>query len=164
METAENLRMVELLCLISAGGSLGGVVAALSRLRIRDNRWRIDDADDANIGGRDFTSLAIGSILIGIGGAIAVQWALISIGKFRSSAATDDQMFILALSVIAGYGARRILPMLTDQLEKQLGTVRKEALTAVEEVPGSVKKEQRERADYQGVHIVTVRSTEIGNT
>lgn len=73
---------------------------------------------------------------------MAIQWLLISIGKFRSSTSIEDTMFILAVSILADYGARRILPMITDQLEGQITATRKQVKHVEKELLETKKETQ----------------------
>jgi hypothetical protein len=78
--------------------------------------------------------------VIGSAAALAVQWGLISIGKFRSTTSLEDTIFILSISIIAGFGSRRILPIITDQLEKQIKDTQKQVTNVKAELEETKKE------------------------
>jgi tetratricopeptide (TPR) repeat protein len=113
--TTIDMTIRELLFWIVLGGSIGGVTAVLIRVRLVNDGLLLDELS-ARSG--NLLYLAVFSSLIGSAAALASQWILISVGKFQSSTQIDDIMFILATSVVAGYVARGLLPMITSQNDK----------------------------------------------
>jgi len=113
--TTIDMTIRELLFWIVLGGSIGGVTAVLIRVRLVNDGLLLDELS-ARSG--NLLYLAVFSSLIGSAAALASQWILIGVGKFQSSTQIDDIMFILATSVVAGYVARGMLPMITSQNDK----------------------------------------------
>jgi tetratricopeptide (TPR) repeat protein len=116
--TTIDMTIRELLFWIVLGGSIGGVTAVLIRVRLVNDGLLVDELS-ARL--RNLLYLAAFSSLIGSAAALAFQWILIGVGKFQSSTQIEDIMFILATSVVAGYVARGILPMIASQSEKLIG-------------------------------------------
>jgi hypothetical protein len=113
--TTIDMTIRELLFWILLGGSIGGVTAVLIRVKLVNDGLLLDELS-ARL--RNLLYLAVFSSLIGSAAALAFQSILIGVGKFRSSTQIEDIMFILATSVVAGYVAREMLPMITSQVEK----------------------------------------------
>ena len=107
--TTIDMTIRELLFWIVLGGSIGGVTAVLIRVRLVNDGLLVDELSARS---RNLLYLAAFSSLIGSAAALAFQWILIGVGKFQSSTQIEDIMFILATSVVAGYVARGILPMI----------------------------------------------------
>ena len=116
--TTIDMTIRELLFWIVLGGSIGGVTAVLIRVRLVNDGLLVDELSARS---RNLLYLAAFSSLIGSAAALAFQWILIGVGKFQSSTQIEDIMFILATSVVAGYVARGILPMIASQSEKLIG-------------------------------------------
>jgi hypothetical protein len=116
--TTIDMTIRELLFWIVLGGSIGGVTAVLIRVRLVNDGLLVGELSARS---RNLLYLAAFSSLIGSAAALAFQWILIGVGKFQSSTQIEDIMFILATSVVAGYVARGILPMIASQSEKPIG-------------------------------------------
>lgn len=125
-EPTALMTICEVLSWIVLGGSIGGVTAMLIRVKVVKDGMLLDN--DVTVRSRTLLGLAMFSSFIGSAAALAIQWLLIGINKFDSTADVKNTIFILAISVVAGYGARQILPMLTRRFEKELEDV-KEDLT-----------------------------------
>jgi Alanine-zipper, major outer membrane lipoprotein len=77
---------------------------------------------------------------IGIGGAIAFMFFIIAVGGVTNFATVDEQLRTVAVSVIAGFGARSLLPRMVGQLEKQIAQASAKADTATEKADSATEK------------------------
>jgi hypothetical protein len=68
------------------------------------------------------------SALIGVAGAIAFLFFIIAVGGLTTFSTLGEQIRIIAVSVIAGFGARSLLPRMVGQLEKQIAQAQKTLL------------------------------------
>ncbi|RYU62551.1 hypothetical protein EWI61_03485 [Methylolobus aquaticus] len=137
VESGVVLNEWEILAWVVAGGALGGIVDVCSRLE-----YTIDGFKDSDIPvTRLWTCTSfILSIIVGGGGALALQWVLLGIGKFDSASTPENKIFFLAISVMGGFGARRLLPGLRQALEEQVLQNRRD----VEEVRQENKRDVEE--------------------
>jgi hypothetical protein len=69
--------------------------------------------------------LAIISAGIGAAGAIALQFIFVLLQSFKSAGTTPNIVFLFSISVAAGFGAKRLLPIMTSRLERQIQEVKK---------------------------------------
>lgn len=113
-----------ILAWIGVGGALGGLLDFLNRLKFKDNCIVL--GGEKVHGWTTLLCLSAIDALIGMGGAGGVQALMISIGKFSVDSSVQNQVSLLTLSIIAGFGGRRLLPKLTDRLERQLDEVKAE--------------------------------------
>jgi cell fate (sporulation/competence/biofilm development) regulator YlbF (YheA/YmcA/DUF963 family) len=60
------------------------------------------------------------AVLVGIVGAFAVAFVIIEVGKFPDTLDLKNQLFLITLSVMAGFASRQLLPSLTETFEKEL--------------------------------------------
>jgi hypothetical protein len=105
--------------------------------------------DGESVRSKTLFGLAVfSSVIIGIAAALAIQWILIGISSFKSTIKLADTMFILAISVVAGYGAREILPAIARRIENEIirEEVQKEVQETTKEMTTKVK-EQLEETD-----------------
>lgn len=79
-------------------------------------------------------------ICLGIGGSIAMSFALISIGQFKVETNVDNLLLLTTLSVVAGFGGNRILEKVRGQLERQLEDTQRE-VSALKTSVSSMKEE-----------------------
>lgn len=153
-EPTALMTICEVLFWIVLGGSIGGVTAMLIRVKVVKDSMLLDD--DATVRSRTLLGLAIFSSFIGSAAALAIQWLLIGINKFESTADVKNTIFILVVSVVAGYSARQILPMLTRRFERELEDVAQKVTNVerkvvhVEEDLTETKKEA-EAAEFKAV-------------
>lgn len=145
--TPPEMTIFELIGWIVLGGSIGGVTAMLIKVKVVKDGLLLDEI---KVQLRSFVALAVISLFIGSTAALAIQWFLIGFGGFRSKPEIEDTMFILAISIIAGFGGRRLLPMITSQLEKQIRNVeeglektKKEAEVATDKVTERQSKRRK---------------------
>lgn len=118
--TTIDMTIRELLFWVVLGGSIGGLTAVLIRVKLANHGLLLEEI---SVRSRSLLYLAVCSLLIGSAAALAFQWVLISVGKFRSNTQLEDIVFILATSVAAGYVARWIFPMITSQSEELISKV-----------------------------------------
>jgi hypothetical protein len=64
---------------------------------------------------------------IGAAGALAFLFFVIAVGGLTNFQTLTEQLRSIAVSVIAGFGARRLLPRMVGHLEKQMEEVKNEA-------------------------------------
>ena len=108
--------------LICAGGALGGLAAGLIRLNPGKGKLRLDDADHLSDG--SVVLAVILSVIVGMSGAAAVQFALIFIsGATRLVQGIENKLFMFSISTAAGFGARSLLPVLSASLRKQIKSI-----------------------------------------
>lgn len=131
-----TMTICQLLFWIVLGGSIGGITAMLIRVKaVKDGTL----LDEISVRPRSLFGQAISSLFIGSAAALAIQWILIAIGSFRSTIRVEDTMFIVAISVVAGYSAREILPMIAKRLgeeitRRELQETKKEVIERVKDV------------------------------
>jgi hypothetical protein len=140
----------EFLSWVALGGSIGGVTAVLIKVKLTKDGLLLGDI---SVRSDSFLCLGVFSLLIGSAAALAFQWILIGINEFRSNTTIEDIVFILATSVVTGFVAREILPIITNQLEAQIRNVgqkvehvHREVVEKVEHVEQNVRETRME--DY----------------
>jgi hypothetical protein len=70
------------------------------------------------------------SAAIGTGGAIAFLFFIIAVGGLTNFQTLNEQLRSIAVSVIAGFGARSLLPRMVGHLENQIAEAKTEAVEA----------------------------------
>ncbi len=131
-----------ILLLIGIGGALGGAAGFFGRFSLRDGAIVIERADASSdtggagaVAGYDRVGfgaavlLTLVSVVIGCAGALAIQFVLVVLDAAKLEASAKHELFVLSISVAAGFGARRLLASLTARLEEQ---VRRAQITAAE--------------------------------
>mgnify|MGYP000176566405 CR=1 FL=1 len=144
-----------LLIVLVVAGSFGGVLDFCNRFTIsRDTsngRSQVLSSPNkpntvglfyrgAELQGNHLLFLASFHIMLGIGGALAMALALISIGQFKFEVTTDNLLLVTTLSVVAGFGGNRILEKVRGQLERQLEDTQRE-VTALKSSVSTMKEE-----------------------
>lgn len=112
-----------LLSLAVIGGIFGGVAELLARVAIGDTQITLYGAKASF---RRFLGCAVVHAVVGIAGAAAVVFVFSSTTWFPSGDSPQNRMWLLALSVMGGFGARRFLPLVTRQLEKEMERLKRE--------------------------------------
>ncbi|MFT4927607.1 MAG: hypothetical protein ACI8WB_003720 [Phenylobacterium sp.] len=130
--SVELLSIVEILAWIIGGGALGGILDYFSRFEMHVDNKKLC-FQGVPIKSHQFFSLLVISAALGIGGALAIQFSMISVGKFDSAATSESIMWILTTSVVAGFSGRRILNLVSNKLEDQIGESNRNAGEAKEE-------------------------------
>tara|TARA_R110002126_G_scaffold75469_23_gene188408 strand:- start:12572 stop:13366 length:795 start_codon:yes stop_codon:yes gene_type:complete len=115
-----------------AGGAIGGFFDFLNRLGLNKNE-KVIAFQGAPLKGSQFLSLSAVSSALGIGGALAVQFTMIGIGKFPKEANVETIMLLFTLSVVAGFSGRKVLGIVTNKLEDQIGEAKRKSEEALEE-------------------------------
>lgn len=178
----EQLEFNSILLLVVIGGTIGGIAEFCRQLRFSDvqailsaraHKHGVDSTGKNTVSGADedvstdrsrfsinetflawwhVAPLVITNVIIGICGAIAVQFALVLLRSFRSTGSVDDQIFILSISTAAGFAARRILPSLSDRLESQVAQVRinTEEASRISQEANRLSQEAGKRAQEAG--------------
>lgn len=131
------MTILEILSWVVAGGILGGLCDFFNRFRLDIEKSKVCFHGEA-VGFWQAMSLGLMNSGLGIGGALAVQFAMISIGKFQSDRATEVQMLLLSISVVAGFGGRRFLSLLSSKLEDQIGEAERNSAEAREDAEESI--------------------------
>lgn len=137
----ETLSFCKIFVLVTLGGAFGGALYFINRLEFEN--------DDVSLFGKvklsekqfkihQFLALLGSSMLLGIGGALAIQFLMIGIGKFQNQNTAEALMTIFSISVVAGFGGRRFLSVVTNKLEQQIDEARKESQTALGEAQESL--------------------------
>lgn len=107
----------QVLLLAAAGGAFGGLVEFLAAFQVKEGILKIrGELHSAKLA---FQMIII-QILIGICGAFAVLFVFSSTTWFPSTDTAHNELWIVTLSVVAGFGARRFLPIVTKRLEAKI--------------------------------------------
>jgi hypothetical protein len=112
------------------GGAFGGAADLLARIRLKDGHFQIVDE---SISGTQFSIYSLIQLVIGMCGAAAIIFVFASTTWFPREDTTQTELWLLTMSVVAGFGSRRFLPMVTKRLERQ-----------VQELEEKVDKEHKE--------------------
>lgn len=115
-----------ILLLISAGGSMGGLTEFIRAIYV-DNKE--GDRDEKNISGLfyfkefkigfwPFIFLSFVGAFIGVVSAIALQFLLVLLDAAKLDVTTASAVFNISISAAAGFGGRRILPKMSDRIER----------------------------------------------
>lgn len=122
---------------VIVGGLIGGLCDYFNRFKLDMEKSKVCFHGEA-VGAAQAFSLGAMNAFLGVGGAFAVQFAMISIGKFASEAGPESQMLLLSISVVAGFGGRRFLSLLSSKLEDQIGEANRKSTEALEEAEESI--------------------------
>lgn len=104
---------IALICAV-LGGLLGGGAAFLANINFLEKEYK---HDRENLTGRAFCVMVAVNAFLGVTGALVALLALIFLKDFPEKARTQDVVFLLGLSVVGGFGARRFLPLMVMNLE-----------------------------------------------
>lgn len=135
---------------LAVGGAMGGATDLLFHIRFGKDGfgYKSPTAELASIIKVTFPvflGLTALSAFIGISGAIAIELVLIGIQKFSTEATVDNELFLLSISIIAGFGARRLLPQLRDRLEEEVIRNREETREASEDAHEAMEEAREAR-------------------
>jgi tetratricopeptide (TPR) repeat protein len=135
------LFLILLVCLVF--GSFGGLVAHF----INNEKNTIGSAERIDPQDRWFLyPSALQSAAIGTAGAVAFLFFIIAVGGLTNFETLTEQLRSIAVSVIAGFGARSLLPRMVGHLEHQVAQARNESSKAVAEA-GRASHDAREAID-----------------
>ena len=112
-----NLDPISIFLLLSAGGALGGIAEYLRQIAYRGKGLVTNDHE---LRSRPVIVLVLTSAVIGLSGAIAIQFIFVLLSSFSAANTAKNIVFLFSISVAAGFGSRRILPLLTERLKKQI--------------------------------------------
>jgi hypothetical protein len=121
--------------IVCSGGAIGGFCDVLNGLQYTSGKFKTNNEDIISNQHRVIL-LTIGSI-IGSAGAISIQFVFILLQSFKDVNTTQNIIFLFSISIAAGFGARRILPSLTDRLERQIQEAKEDAKEAKQEAKGA---------------------------
>ncbi len=122
MALSENMSLLHVGALVLSGGVLGGCSDFIRGLIFRGSLH----FNDHPIG---FWQSALNLLLfgfVGAAGAVALQFVFVLLDSFSDSYNVTRQVFLISVSTAAGFGARRILPKLTDRIEDQIEQIKKD--------------------------------------
>lgn len=131
------MTILEMLFWVILGGFLGGLCDFFNRFRLEIEKNKIC-FQGGPVGFWQVISLGIMNSFLGIGGALAVQFAMISIGKFPNEKTTEIQMLLLSLSLVSGFSGRRFLSLVSSKLEDQIGEAKRISEEAQEDAEESL--------------------------
>lgn len=121
---ASTVSMFTILWLVASSGGFGGMVHFLFSL---GSFYRDDNQVAAHwkhgkhgLGAFLFAAALVIAVLVGIAGALAVLFVIIEAGKFPKSLDAENELFLITLSVVAGFGSRQILPSISETFRQQL--------------------------------------------
>jgi hypothetical protein len=145
---ARNLQVFWIPLIVSCiGGAVGGIAECLTHLKLSATGLMFDGAKADREAFRSFVRV---SAWIGLAGAVGVLFVFVATRWWQEESKTDSlPLFVLTLSVAAGFGARRLLPHLTRRLEQQIKEVGDEAKDAKVEsgIAQQVAKEAEGKAE-----------------
>lgn len=127
----ETLDIFFILAWVTFGGALGGIAEYLRQIKYRDQALR---TNSDVISPSPFILLLLFSTVIGVAGAIAFQFILILLKSYRDANTPENILFFFAVSVAAGFGARHLLPQITEKLGEQVKNLTAETHEAREQV------------------------------
>jgi hypothetical protein len=133
-----NLSQWSLALIVSftaVGGAFGGVADLLARLQLKDGFF---DLVDERVSGPNFFLALLIQMILGMCGAAAIVFVFASTTWFPREDSTQSRLWLLTLSVVAGFGARRFLPIVTRRLERQ-----------IQELEQKVEEERKEIRDTE---------------
>jgi hypothetical protein len=98
---------------------------------------------------------------IGTGGALGFLFFTLAVGGITESVASNfsEQLRLLSTSVIAGFGARRLLPQMAGHLEQRIAKANKDASEAKEKAEGAsdLVKDLRQQLEDANKQVATMR-------
>jgi hypothetical protein len=112
-----------LLILAVVGGIAGGISELLARIALGEREIRLYGARAGFI---SFLGCLVVHAVVGIAGAAAVVFVFSSTTWFPVIDGPQNRIWLLALAVMGGFGARRFLPLVTRQLEKEMEKLKRE--------------------------------------
>jgi hypothetical protein len=114
-----TMTTISLLAIICAGGFLGGTIDLLHKLTYKDHKFYLYDHPYSR---GTFFLLILRSGFVGIGGARGLAAVRIYADEFKNDlgAIPRDVIYNFALSVIAGFASRTLLPNIANMLDRRL--------------------------------------------
>jgi hypothetical protein len=121
--TEHAWNFLTLVALTAIGGAIGGFAELLLRLELVDGEIH---CAKHKLSSKVFKTLAWAQIPIGICGAAAVAFIFSSTTWFPPTDTPIHCLWLLSLSVVAGYGAKRFMAMVSRKLEKDIAALNEE--------------------------------------
>jgi hypothetical protein len=118
------MSMFEVLIIVIAGGIVGGLASLFIRLEFVSKSFKIGEE---LVNSWSLIYLAFFDGFIGAAGALGVQFIIISVNSFPEKFELKNKLFLLTVSVIAGFGARHLLPTISDRLKRDINEVKRES-------------------------------------
>jgi len=110
--------------LVTSAGGFGGLVQflfSLGNFYLDDSQTNVHWKHGKNyLGAFLFVAAVVTAVLVGIAGALAVLLVIIEASKFPKTFNTEDELFLLTISIVAGFGSRQLLPSITATFQQQL--------------------------------------------
>lgn len=132
------MEFCDVMLLVIAGGLIGGLADFMKAFTARKGGVNYDEEEFT----RQHLWLLIPSLLIGVASAIAIQLIFEFLHAFREGGdMLENQLFMLSVSVIAGFSGRRFLPGISDHLEQQISHVKAKAEKDISQVKEETEKQ-----------------------
>lgn len=138
--------------LISVGGAIGGTAEYLRKIAYRKKAWVTNSDEVSSV---PVMLLLVTSAIIGLSGALALQFILIWLNAFHDTNETKDIVFLVSISVAAGFGARILLPEITERLRDQVKTLRAETDKSTTKAEEAAKKAEAAATEAKNSAIIT---------
>lgn len=119
----QTLDAYSIFLLLCVGGAIGGIAEYLRQIVYR-NKELATNSDKLLL--RPAVVLLFSSAIIGLSGALALQFILIWLNAFQDTNDAKTIVFLVSISVAAGFGARILLPEITERLRDQIKKLRAE--------------------------------------
>ncbi|MBZ5565954.1 MAG: hypothetical protein LAP13_26480 [Acidobacteriia bacterium] len=136
-----------ILALVCVAGIVGGLIDAVARLATLGK----DGAEYKAASGVPLDLYLLARCLTGMGGSLAVLLALIVANRLPDLTHVPvDYLFLISVSLVAGFAGQRILPAVATRLEEQIEkSVQKRSEEAKEEVKREVKQDVEKLGEAQ---------------
>jgi hypothetical protein len=99
------------------------------------------------------------SALIGLAGAIAFIFFIVAVGGLTTFSSLVEQIRIIAVCVIAGFGARSLLPLMVRHLEDQIAQAKRDAGQAKVEAKQASVRAQNATSEAVAAHAAADTAT-----
>lgn len=148
-----------LVALAAAGGAIGGIAELLLRLEVTDGAivWR-----KCKLTLGIFAFLLASQVFVGVCGAAAVSFIFSSTTWFPTVDTPIHRLWLLSLSVVAGYSAKRFMTIVTQRLEREVATMNEEIEENKEKLEENKERVEQIALLSQSRDIVARAMTLIG--
>ena len=155
----------EIVIWVVLGGAIGGLAELFTELTFGDNeRGTNDDLEKGAVKFKYNNNevsiwqsivLSLISIMIGVCGSVAFQFILILLGSFKSGKDPEQILFLLSISSAAGFGARRLLPKITSQLENKVAEIEEKNKSQDDELSDVKRKTEQLKKEAERIKSET---------
>ena len=152
-----NLDAFSIFLLVSFGGAIGGTAEYLRQIAYRNRVWVTNSDEVSSV---PVMLLLLASAIIGLSGAIAIQFIFVLLGSFSAANTAKNIVFLFSISVAAGFGARIILPRLTERLKKQIEGTDQKATKADQKAMAATDEVREARFVIHLNHALSPNATE----